>query len=160
MHRKGEYDLPEGREVLRMHRLKDKHPIRAPPSEVFFFLFNLLCIATMLLLKSQETAFVCLCGINVCTFLCDYLCIVLLWSDTWCGCVVPPISASRLPSCSFYRKLIGSCHWCVKLFCIRYGRQLDYLFVIYSILEQMPSCFAVVFKLDLLFLCSIRGYCI
>lgn len=40
---------------------------------------------------------------------------------------------------SFYRKLIGSCHWCVKLLCVGQRRQLDYLFFIFSILEQLPS---------------------
>lgn len=65
--------------------------------------------------------------------------LVWLWSDTWCGCIVPPISAPSLPALSFYRKLIGSCHWCVKLLCVGHCRQLDYLFFIFSLLEQLSS---------------------
>lgn len=68
-----------------------------------------------------------------------FVCLVWRWSDTWCGCVVPPISAPSLPPLSFYRKLIGCCHWCVKLLCVGHCRQLDYLFFIFSIFEQLPS---------------------
>ena len=96
--------------------------------------------------NSRITTMTCVCLLVcvLCVHLCIYLrvtvCLVWLWSDTWCGCVVPPISAPRppLPS-SFYRKLIGGCHWCVKLLCVGRCRQLDYLFFIFSILGQLPS---------------------
>lgn len=78
------------------------------------------------------------CFIGVCVSVCVDACLFWLWSDTWCSFVVPPISARRLPPLSFYRKLIGSCHWCVKLLCVGQRRQLDYLFFIFSILEQLP----------------------
>lgn len=86
-------------------------------------------------------AFAC---VDLCVRMSAHLCIYLhplvwLWSDTWCRCVVPPVIAPSLPSLSFYRKLIGSCHWCVKLLCVGYSRQLDYLFFIFSILKQLPS---------------------
>lgn len=71
--------------------------------------------------------------------------LVWLWSDTWCGCIVPPISAPSLPALSFYRKLIGSRHWCVKLLCVGHRRQLDYLFFIFSLLEQLSSALLLFF---------------
>lgn len=84
----------------------------------------------------------CVCvSVHLCVHLRVCVCVCLVWlrSDTWCGCVVPPISAPSLPPLSFYRKLIGGCHWCVKLLCVGRCRQLDYLFFIFSILEQLPS---------------------
>lgn len=81
--------------------------------------------------------------VGACAYFCIYLrvCVrlVWLWSDTWCGCVVSPISAPSLPLLCFCRKLIGGCHWCVKLLCVGHRRQLDYLFFVFSILEQLPS---------------------
>lgn len=63
----------------------------------------------------------------------------------------PPKQCSQPPQ-SFYRKLIGSCHWCVKLLCAGHRRQLDYSVSVFSILVQVPSALlsssndAVVFK--------------
>lgn len=51
----------------------------------------------------------------------------------------PSNQRSQAPPLSSKRKLIGSCHWCVKLPCIGQRRQLDYLFFLFSILEQLPS---------------------
>lgn len=50
----------------------------------------------------------------------------------------PPQQCSQPPQ-SFYRKLIGSCHWCVKLLCAGHRRQLDYSVSVFSILVQVPS---------------------
>lgn len=101
---------------------------------------------------------VCVC-LSLCMCVCVHLfaCVCLVWlrSDTWCGCVVPPISAPSLPPLSFHRKLIGGCHWCVKLLCVGRCRQLDYLFFIFSILELLPSALLLFFKWDLVSQCSV-----
>lgn len=86
--------------------------------------------------KMMHMFFACV-WVHACIYMC--VCPVLLWSDTRCSRVVLPIRACRLPPLSFYRKLIGSFHRCVKLLCVGQCRQLDYLFFIFSILEQLPS---------------------
>lgn len=67
------------------------------------------------------------------------------------GAALSPQSVVTLPPLSFYRKLIGSCHWCVKLLCVGHCRQLDYLFFILSILEQLP-CALLLFLNEISFL--------
>lgn len=82
----------------------------------------------------------------VCTCAC-YL--ALKWYMMGLRC--PPNQWLHSPPFSFYRKLIGSCHWCVKLLCVGHCRQLDYLFFILSILEQLP-CALLLFLNEISFL--------
>lgn len=64
-------------------------------------------------------------------------CLALKWYMMRLCC--PSNQCSQPPPISFYRKLIGGCHWCVKLLCVGRCRQLDYLFFMVPILEQLPS---------------------
>lgn len=66
-------------------------------------------------------------------------CLALKWYMMRLCCPSNQCSQPHSPPLSFYRKLIGGCHWCVKLLCVGRCRQLDYLFFIFSILEQLPS---------------------
>lgn len=88
----------------------------------------------------------CMC-LHVCSRVCAwvqinaFICILLFgFKVIHDAAVLSPQSVlPASPPLSFYRKLIGSCHWCVKLLCVGHCRQLDYLFFICSILEQLPS---------------------
>lgn len=90
---------------------------------------------------------ICVC-VSVCVslhaFICRFLpCLAAMWNmmrlcslSNRCP-PPPPLPPNTL--LSFLRKLIGGCHWCVKLLCVGCSRQLDYLFFIFSILEPLPS---------------------
>lgn len=83
--------------------------------------------------------YVCL-GVFMCVCLCVCVC-ALFGSEVIHDAAVLSLQSAlpASPLLSFYRKLIGGCHWCVKLLCVGHCRQLDYLFFIFSILEQLPS---------------------
>lgn len=91
----------------------------------------------------------------VCVWVCIYAFICVCESclaPKWymMGLCCPYNQCSQPPPLSFYRKLIGGCHWCVKLLCVGHCRQLDYLFFIFSILEQLPSAW-LLFLNEILF---------
>ena len=80
--------------------------------------------------------------VGACAYFCIYLRVCALFGSEVIHDAAVLSLQSVLPASPllcFYRKLIGGCHWCVKLLCVGHRRQLDYLFFVFSILEQLPS---------------------